>query len=92
VTAADPKKKWGSPFRCRLCGHRFVAGDFARWIYANFKESPFSGGNFFVCGDCWTGNDADALTRAAIDYRDSKITHWWLWDMLHAEQENARSY
>ena len=90
VTAADPKKRWGSPFRCQLCGHKFKAGDFARWIFANFKGSPYRGGNFFACGDCWHGDDAEILEQAGAIREGSKATHWWLWDMAEEERENAR--
>ncbi len=87
VTDDDLEKRWGSPFRCQLCGHWFKAGDEGRWVYANFKDSPFKGGDFFVCGGC---DGEDVLERAGKIREESKRTHWWLWHMVDVERENAR--
>jgi hypothetical protein len=42
-------------FWCQTCGHKFVAGEGYRWIYAN-GNSP-SAGNFMVCDNCDIGNN-----------------------------------
>ena len=56
VEASDISGNWmgcrhGVHFACGLCGRRFIAGDAARWIYAN-GEGGAPGGNFFVCSKC----------------------------------------
>lgn len=55
VTQADTTLPWsggkkGEYFRCYLCGHKFIAGDVARWEYTN--DVPGTGGNMMVCGAC----------------------------------------
>jgi hypothetical protein len=73
VLAEDEVKTWRKvrgrmgkdDFGCLLCGRMFQAGDTIRWIYANFKDSPFRYGNFHICSDCDSGDDRDCLERAA---------------------------
>jgi len=51
--AATPERvaslnKYGRVWQCALCGHKFAAGDVARWVYANGTRDMATG-NFFVC-------------------------------------------
>ena len=55
VTEEDTRRPWGGGangkyFRCYLCGHRFQAGDVARWQFTN--DTPGAGGNPMVCQAC----------------------------------------
>lgn len=64
-------------FNCKLCGKIFAEGDGARWIYANFKDSPVHCGNFFVCASC-DGSNEDVLKRAAASYEQAeKLAKQW---------------
>jgi hypothetical protein len=70
-------KRSAKRFNCSLCGHEFTEGDTARWIYANFKESPVRSGNFFVC-QTDDGPDADVLKKAAESYNSAvKLAKQW---------------
>lgn len=64
-------------FSCVLCGHVFIPGDTARWIYANFAGSPVNCGNFFVCQSC-DAADEIILQCAKIGYEDAvkKAKQW----------------
>jgi len=44
---------------CPLCGKKFVAGDYFRFVYAN--DGNHKCANFFVCKDC---DGDDVLSRA----------------------------
>lgn len=59
-------KRLKKRFHCSLCGHVFVAGDAARWIYANGTPGVCTG-NFFVCRSC-DGDDETVLRRAKDDF------------------------
>lgn len=55
VTEEDEHLDWscgkdGKYFRCALCGHKFKAGDIARWQYTN--DVPGAGGNPMLCQKC----------------------------------------
>lgn len=64
-------------FNCKLCGRDFAVGDTARWIYANFAESPVRCGNFFVCGKC-DAEDKIVLQCAKIGYDEAvKLAKRW---------------
>lgn len=56
-------KRIKKPYHCKLCGHKFAAGDTARWIYANGTPGACTG-NFFVCKDC-DGETSDVIKRGA---------------------------
>lgn len=45
--SGGPNGRW---FRCNLCGHKFKAGDVARWQFTN--DIPGAGGNPLVCEQC----------------------------------------
>ena len=66
--AADVQafNKHGRTWQCSLCGHVFVAGDVARWIYANGTKG-LTCGNFFVCARC-DGPDSEVLERAGANF------------------------
>ena len=49
--------------QCSLCGHHFVSGDSARWIFANGTPSARTG-NFFVCAACDSGTNDQIIERA----------------------------
>ena len=51
VTQHQTKLNWGGhDMRCGLCGHKFIAGDSARWQFTN--DTKGAGGNPFVCIKC----------------------------------------
>lgn len=80
VTAKDLTYSWSgeknaAAFRCRLCGHKFAVGDTARFVYANFKDSPSNYGNFFTCTGC---DGPDVLERAAAQELEAQTRFWWL--------------
>jgi hypothetical protein len=58
-------KRWaGVGLACSLCGHKFTAGDVARWVYANSTPEAHCG-NFFVCVGC---DGPDVLKRGIADF------------------------
>lgn len=64
-------------FNCKLCGHDFKEGDTARWVYANFAESPVRCGNFFVCGKCDAPSDV-LLQCAKLGFEEAvKLAKRW---------------
>jgi len=74
ATAEDTKAPWGGKkngewFRCYLCGHRFVEGDYWRWVYG--KETI----NFNVCKSC-DGDDVRERFKEHVD-KCKKIFWWW---------------
>lgn len=55
ATEEDCKANWsghknGAWFKCTLCGHKFIVGDYWRWIYGKGYL------NFIVCRCCDSGN------------------------------------
>ena len=77
VTEADTKTNWGGGrngkyFRCYLCGHKFIAGDIARWIAHKL-------GNFMVCQYCDKDCPEDKwqiLHTAWEGYRNGQFWHF----------------
>jgi len=67
----------GDNFRCSWCGHRFKAGDTARWIFTNTGEPLCKGlsGNPFVCSSC-DGPRDDLLLRLQ-QMREEAKKYWW---------------
>lgn len=54
ATEADCNASWsfvknGQRFRCYLCGHRFVVGDYWRWVYMG-SEGGYT--NILTCKKC----------------------------------------
>lgn len=84
VQEGDPQKPWsgykdGSSFRCIMCGHKFVVGDYIRWVAGQGTQ------NFFVCEKDDSG---DVAKRYAQKEKDSHDEYWWLWrDVYDARKE-----
>ena len=77
ATESDLKASWsggknGKYFRCYLCGHTFILGDYWRWVYANGKDMP--GINFIVCKEC---DGPDVLERWADHKKHIEQVGWW---------------
>lgn len=84
-------KKIRKRFNCKLCGRVFAVGDTARWIYANFKDSPVRCGNFFVCGKC-DAEDSTVLDRAKLSY-DQAASLAKQWDIYGPEwQDDVKQF
>lgn len=66
-------------FRCFLCGHAFVTGDTARWVYCNSGDSGINTGNCFVCQTCDSGDVLEKIRQHGIE---SRQRFWWLWTAL----------
>lgn len=56
-------------FQCSMCGHEFAVGDVAKWVYANYADSPVRCGNFFVCQ---THDLPNVMELAAESYNNAK--------------------
>jgi hypothetical protein len=87
VITPEEKKAFsrGRRFNCRLCGHTFLIGETARWVYANGQDSPIPCGNFFVCKKC---DGPDVLTRAAESFNQAvKLAKQW--DIYGPEWQDA---
>lgn len=75
ATEEDCNLPWSSKapgvaFRCGFCGHKFVPGDYWRWVFTNdIKNAP---GNPFVCDTC----DCE-------DIKDKWIEKWNTWRRLN---------
>lgn len=73
-------KRANKRFHCPLCGHDFTAFDRARWVFANFKESPVACGNFFVCEKCDAPNDVLLqCAKLAFDDAVKKAKNWGIY-------------
>lgn len=68
VTQEHVKLKWGgSGLQCSLCGHKFKAGDVARFVFANGTPDACCG-NFFTCVGC---DGPDVLQRGIQDHKNA---------------------
>lgn len=59
ATKEDLSLSWaggdkGKFFRCYYCGHKFIEGDYFRFIFSN--DTPGAGGNPLTCKECDTGD------------------------------------
>ena len=77
ITAKDEVAVWsgcpsGGWFRCAMCGHRFVEGDGARWLYMN--DIVGYSGNPLICSAC-DGDDVLDRWKAKID--EARSDKWW---------------
>lgn len=63
ATEQDLKGRWGSGFRCYLCGDPFKIGDQYRWIYCG----EMSVINALVCKSC-DGQDVKERWKKQHDY------------------------
>lgn len=76
ATEEDCKADWnggegGVKFRCYLCGHKFVVGDYWRFVLATHKALI----NFLVCEKC----DGDDVLDKWIDHNEIlKTKYWWV--------------
>ena len=85
VTAPMLRLPWdghrdGRSFRCALCGHRFAAGDAARWIFTNDGTKRAPSGNPFVCGNC-DGTDDEVRAKLCALVEEAKAVlprFWWV--------------
>ena len=79
ATAADVTAKWGSQFRCYLCGHRFQVGDQWRWVWSGAAALR----NCLVCARC-DGDDVLERWQALNDELAQRF--WWvLGDLKRAQ-------
>src|SRR5688572_787006 len=79
VTDQDLKLPWGCGrdgifFRCYLCGHRFQAGDVARWVFTN--DVPGASGNPLVCEKC-DGTKEEIVAKWKQMHIDATGKMWW---------------
>lgn len=79
VTEKHTKGMWGGGrngifFRCYLCGHKFVVGDIARWVYSN--GVPGASGNPIVCAAC-DGPSEDVIARWKFMHEEAATRFWW---------------
>lgn len=77
ATEEDCKANWsggtnGKYFRCKLCGHKFIPGDYYRWIYCGDIKLI----NIIVCKKC---DDEDIKQKWKQAYEESKERFWWVW-------------
>lgn len=83
VTEADVQTRWagqkpgsGTSFLCAWCGHRFQAGDVARWVYTNHKDRLI-GGNPFICSNCDGDDCVSRLLVKAQEVERVKAENPW---------------
>jgi len=72
VTEEEVIAPWGGGkngiyFRCYLCGHQFIVGDYFRWV---LHEKM----NFITCNDC-DGDDVYLRWEQALEEVRNK--YWW---------------
>ena len=77
VTEEETHLNWsggknGKYFRCNLCGHKFKAGDTARFQFTN--GTPGAGGNPLVCLNC---DGPDVVERWKQMCEDAHTKFWW---------------
>lgn len=66
--------KGGKYFRCYLCGHKFQAGNIARWQYTN--DIPGAGGNPMVCEKC-DGTKEQIIAKWKQMHTEAKEKMWY---------------
>ena len=59
-------RKNGARFRCYLCGHRFVVGDYWRWVYMGDVGRGFT--NFLTCEKCDGPNVQQDFIQLSTEY------------------------
>lgn len=88
ATEADIKAPWsggkqGKFFRCKLCGHRFRAGDYWRWIFIKGYT------NITVCRVCDTPNATERWIQANKDWGLMKEHSCFWWFIAQLEEAIA---
>ena len=65
-------------FRCAWCGHRFRAGDVARWVFTNTSDPATKGlsGNPFICAAC-DGPRDEILARLRATMAEFVADRFW---------------
>ncbi|MDE2470790.1 MAG: hypothetical protein KGL35_19105 [Bradyrhizobium sp.] len=75
VTPHHCEITWGGGFMCGLCGHKFVAGDVARWVVTNDRnDCP---GNPLVCQKCDGPDVIDRWAAMWAEFREIKKRFAW---------------
>lgn len=67
TTEEDCNRPWygkarGEAFRCGICNHKFIRGDYHRWVFTNGVHGA-AGGNPFVCQKCDGDDVIDRWTK-----------------------------
>ncbi len=62
----------GKYFRCGMCGHRFMVGDYFRFVMPGSSGVPMT--NFFTCVKC---DGEDILERWISKYERFKEEFWY---------------
>lgn len=81
ATEEDVHANWsggkdGKYFRCGLCGHKFVVGDYWRFVFTN--NIPGAAGNPLVCKDCDGYHEGvHVIERWKKMCEDSRTKYWW---------------
>ena len=93
VTEEDLCRNWGGyrdgrKFRCAWCGHRFRAGDVARWVFTNSeRDRKGVSGNPFICQNC-DGPHDEILDRLAALVREANGQRfWWARKKRHEDDD-----
>lgn len=80
ATEEDCQAKWGfrsgkgEGFLCRLCGHKFVVGDYWRWVFAGDRGCI----NALVCEKCDGPDVVDRWTKIYYEhYEFGKRMGWF---------------
>ena len=81
ATEEDVKSSWsggkdGKYFRCKLCGHKFVVGDYWRFVF-------HSHGNILVCEGCDKGDPTVKWTQMHEEWGQlGEGKFWWFVSQL----------
>lgn len=97
VTEDQVGARWGGGgLRCAWCGHRFGAGEVARWIYTNGGSDETKGiaGNPFICERC-DGPRPEILRRLRETLAEFEANRFWWFrqrsdEVYEAAREAAR--
>jgi hypothetical protein len=78
ATKEDCSASWGfikngERFRCYLCGHKFIVGDYWRFVFMNDGTHPGCG-NFLVCEKCDGEDVKERFVKANEELRNR---FWW---------------
>lgn len=84
ATEEDVRMPWsgganGKYFRCKLCGHKFVVGDYYRFVFHRY-------GNIIVCQGCDKDDPVAEWTRIHEEWDKLKEGKFW-WFVHQLEDE-----